>query len=236
MLVIEHATSLDGIPYGDRFRVLERWVVESSSSPAAVGEGGGDGDADGGRRRDCRLSIHGEVEMLRPCAFESQIRKRAAETFAGVAEEWCDTAGVALRATEEQRRRRRRRRGGAEAAPPRAPPPGLLEERTRRRRRSELLARHRRRFDEIDAQMAAGDVERHGGIEIVQVTTRASDPPDGRTSSFRVLESPEEVLAVLASEYREDEARLLKWRERKALMVRRRSRGLLRRFKSSGAI
>ncbi|EJK43957.1 hypothetical protein THAOC_37547, partial [Thalassiosira oceanica] len=158
--------------------------------------------------------------------------------FAGVAEEWCETARLALRATEEQRRRRRSRGDVPEssAVPPRAPPSDLLEERTRRRRRSELLARHRRRFDEMDAQMAAGDTERHGRIEIVQVTTWASDPSDGRTSSVRVLESPDEVLTVLASEYREDEAKLLKWRERKALMVRRQSRGLLRRLKSSGAI
>ena len=225
--MIEHATSLDGIPYGDRFRVLEMWVVESRGGD---GEDAG-GDADGGRRRGCRLSIHGEVEMLRPCAFESQIRRRAAETFAGVAEEWCETARVALRAAEDRRRQR-----GERDAPPRAPPSSLLEERNRRRRRSELLARHRRRFDEIDAQMAAGDAERHGGIEIVQVTARASDHSDVRTPSFRVLESPDEVLAVLTSECREDGARLLKWRERKALMVRRQSRGLLRRLKSSGAI
>ncbi|EJK77834.1 hypothetical protein THAOC_00307, partial [Thalassiosira oceanica] len=39
---------------------------------------------------------------------------------------------------------------------------------------------------QMDAHMAAGETERYGGIEIVQVTTWASDPSDDRTSSFRL--------------------------------------------------
>ncbi|EJK49251.1 hypothetical protein THAOC_31894, partial [Thalassiosira oceanica] len=132
--------------------LLRTGVRQGDQGPA---HDGGDGDADGARRRNCRLSIHGEVEMLRPCTFESQIRKRAAETFASVA----SASGA-------------RRRG--------------------------------RMFDEIDAQMASVDTDRHGGIKIVQVTTWASDPSDGLTSSVRVLESPDEVLTMLASECRED--------------------------------
>jgi len=50
----------------------------------------------------------GEEETLRSCTFESQIRKSAAETFAGAEEEWREKATVALRATGDERRRRRR--------------------------------------------------------------------------------------------------------------------------------
>jgi len=66
---------------------------------------------------------------------------------------------VALRATGDQRQMRKRRdMQEPPAVPPRAPPSNLLED--PRRHRTELLAMHRRRFDEVNAQMAAGDTER----------------------------------------------------------------------------
>ena len=52
------------------------------------------------------------------------------------------------------------------------------------------------------------------------VNSEIDEMSEGRTYSFRVLESPKEVLTVLASGCREDEASmLLKWWERKTSMV-----------------
>ncbi|KAL3804259.1 hypothetical protein ACHAW5_010582 [Stephanodiscus triporus] len=138
LLVIENVTHLSDIPYADRFRVVERWVLE------VVEDGGGaeasvgkimvaDNDDDEKRRRlersqsvgggskllasgeraplagaSCRLTIHAEVQMLKPCSWESQIRKKASETFTEVVMDWCKSATVALAATEEQMRKRLR--------------------------------------------------------------------------------------------------------------------------------
>ena len=44
----------------------------------------------------------------------------------------------------------------------------------------QLLARHMRRFDEVDARMAAGDAERLSGVEAVLMATTPSE-------TFRVL-------------------------------------------------
>lgn len=123
ILVIEHVTQLADIPFADRFRVIERWVVESvrndrthtdQNSTSQQGQNySNSGDAM--RSTSCRLSIHAEVQMLKPCPWESQIRKKASETFTSVATEWCKSATVALGAAEEQKRKRLRRNplGGA---------------------------------------------------------------------------------------------------------------------------
>ncbi|KAL3809758.1 hypothetical protein ACHAXA_010713 [Cyclostephanos tholiformis] len=136
VLVIENVTHLSEIPYADRFRVIERWVLEVAAegeggSDAAVAQMGYDNDmkprllersrsaggeltssaTEGGRgprAASCRLTIHAEVQMLKPCSWETQIRKKASETFTEVAMDWCKSATVALSATEEHMRRRLR--------------------------------------------------------------------------------------------------------------------------------
>ena len=44
--------------------------------------------------------------MVSSCRFESQIRKKASETFTDLTTEWCKLATKALEATKEQKRKR----------------------------------------------------------------------------------------------------------------------------------
>lgn len=114
VLVIENVTQLSDIPFSDRFRVIERWVLEvveekegeecdmpsvkeSASSSAIATES-----------KTCKFSVYAEVQMLKSCSWEPQIRKKASETFTDVATDWCKSAVVALTATEEQKRKRQR--------------------------------------------------------------------------------------------------------------------------------
>jgi len=130
VLVIENVTQLVDIPFADRFRVIERWVVEAvkNNDAAAVVKqpsSAAEGDASGNKQSPnlqsqqqdgimddalytCKLSVQAEVELLKSCSWEAQIRKKASETFTEVVTEWCKSATVALKATEEQKRKRLR--------------------------------------------------------------------------------------------------------------------------------
>ena len=120
-------TQLVDIPFADRFRVIERWVVEAvknndaaavkQSAAAAVGDDSGNKQSPNSQspnsqsqRQDgiiddalytCKLSVQAEVELLKRCSWETQIRKKASKTLAEVVTEWCKSATMALRATEE---------------------------------------------------------------------------------------------------------------------------------------
>ena len=205
LLVIENVTHLSDIPYADRFRVIERWVLE-------VVEGGGNEDiityengnnstkqrlslgrsqsfgptsssSDGQNNITtnacCKLTVHAEVQMLQPCSWEAQIRKKASETFTEVVQDWCKSATVALAATEEQMRKRLRVRVSlsdvirneqqqgsidGKVAERRIPPsPAMIMTRHRSvslaRGRSDLLAIHKRNFDQLEKRVANGDLE-----------------------------------------------------------------------------
>lgn len=105
LLIIENETRLSEIPFADKFMVLERWIIESVKKNESNGGGGSGG---GGGLYTCKLTVHAEVIMLGSCRFESQIRKKASETFTEVTMEWCKLATKALEATREQKRKRMR--------------------------------------------------------------------------------------------------------------------------------
>lgn len=93
LLVLEGRTNLDGIPYGDRFHVDERWVVESSP------------DKEHGVHTSY-LSVYVQVNMIRSCTWESQIRKKTLSTVTEMMEAWCRRAKTALELAERERRKR----------------------------------------------------------------------------------------------------------------------------------
>jgi hypothetical protein len=105
LLIIENETRLSEIPFADKFMVLERWIIESVKKNES-NDGGGSGG--GGGLYTCKLTVHAEVIMLGSCRFESQIRKKASETFTEVTMDWCKLATKALEATREQKRKRMR--------------------------------------------------------------------------------------------------------------------------------
>ena len=59
MVVMENKTILSGIPFGDKFFVLERWVLETKDD------------------RNSMLNASVQVCMLSSCTFEGQIRKKS---------------------------------------------------------------------------------------------------------------------------------------------------------------
>ena len=241
LLVIENVTHLSDIPYADRFRVIERWVLE-------VVEGGGNEDiitlnnnengnnstkqrlslvgrsqsfgptsssSDGQNNITtnacCKLTVHAEVQMLQPCSWEAQIRKKASETFTEVVQDWCKSATVALAATEEQMRKRLRvvslsdvirneqQQGSIDGkvAERRVPPsPAMIMTQHRSvslaRGRSYLLAIHKRNFDQLEKRVANGDLE-WCSIEVMH-SSPVCVRKDGRSSG--VVES-----TTLSSEY-----------------------------------
>lgn len=249
ILVIEHLTQLMDIPFSDRFRVIERWVVEAvknestKQSPIAIGGNNDsqqwDGMDDAPYR--CELSIHAEVDMLKSCSWEAQIRKKASETFTAVATEWCKSATVALRATEEQKRKRKRLRldlghdcsnnangGDVAGNAPRPPPPSARE--------AELFAKHRQNFEELDKLISKGDLE-WCSIEVMHSSSSARVGEGRHTSFAQVLVHPsmkEVSLSVMGSATDDDGEVLMDGVQRKGpkVTMRRKSRKLFQRLSS----
>eukprot|EP00985_Skeletonema_marinoi_P008805 scaffold4024_cov208-Skeletonema_marinoi.AAC.1 len=184
LLVIENQTQLSEVPFSDRFKVLERWVVE-----AVKNRNDGNGGRGGGGLYTCKLTVHAEVIMISHCRFEPQIRKKAAETFTDLTTGWCKLATKALEATKEQKRKRLRNEeqhlfnDGTDT---------VVDDTSARRQirskksrgattESELFAKHQKKFQELDDLISHGD----GGIEVMH-STKA-----GAHSAFaEVLESP----------------------------------------------
>ena len=114
-----------------------------------------------------KLTVHAEVVMLKSCPWESQIRKKASETFTEVVTEWCQTARAALEATKQQKQKRLKQSTNintATAIDPSSrtmsplPSPSALQ--------SELFAKHLRNFQELDKRIAKGDLE-YCSIEVM---------------------------------------------------------------------
>lgn len=223
VLVVENMTQLVDIPFADRFRVIERWVVEATekreertaaerhvSSSVAARTSSGDDDVNKrqeAQRQDgttidapctCQLTVHVEVEMLKSCSWDAQIRKKAYEAFTEMATEWCKSATAALEATEEQKRKRLHQaaaphgvrevsagsdcEAGLEKKTMGPDEPALLA--TLRANEAELLARHQRNFRELDRLIARGDLE-WCSVEVLHTPLS-----DGEGRLGQVLEYP----------------------------------------------
>jgi len=169
LLVIENETSLADIPYADRFRVVERWIVEAVRTEGPADGTSGRGDRNRKTRDTARytttLTVDAEVVMLKHCSFEAQIRKKASQTFTEMVTEWCKTAKAALQATEEQKRQRRKPPfdddEDSEAIEDEAPSskPSLRE--------SIIFEQHRQNLEELDKWIRNGDSLEWCGVEVM---------------------------------------------------------------------
>jgi hypothetical protein len=175
LLVIENQTQLAEVPFSDRFKVLERWIVEAvkSNDSGSGGCGGG-----GGGLYTCKLTVHAEVVMISSCRFEPQIRKKASETFTDLTLGWCKLATKALEATEEQKRKRMRNKYEQQQQQQQFDDRNdyysvvevsdeakqvVEEERSKKSRFGELLfAKHQKKFQELDDLISHGD-----GVEVM---------------------------------------------------------------------
>jgi hypothetical protein len=86
-VVMEATTSLEDIPYSDRFAVCEQWVF--TSTPEKI----------------CTLRVSAQVNFSKPCPFQSQIETKTSSTLREVLCSWRDMAQKALILTEKKRRR-----------------------------------------------------------------------------------------------------------------------------------
>ncbi|KAL7472174.1 hypothetical protein ACHAXS_013617 [Conticribra weissflogii] len=194
LLVIENQTSLADIPYADRFRVVERWIVEAVRNDDAD-----DDDRNNhrhrNRNRNCNpydtaryataLSVHAEVVMLKSCSFESQIRNKASQTFTEMVTKWCETAKAALQATEERKQQRLTPSvvvdGEENADAVNAPSTGQES-------KSTLLERHRQNLEELDKWIRNGDLDLD--LEWCSVEVVHSSEAGYRSESAPVLVFP----------------------------------------------
>lgn len=254
VLVIENVTQLADIPFSDRFRVIEQWILEVTGEQST----GGGAMLSATSVTTCRLTVHAEVQMLKPCSWEAQIRKRAAETFSEVVTEWYKSARVALIATEEQKRKRLQLsklneggKGGKDtidmigsmeprrSLPPLIQPPSTSSIPSRAAtplstKQSELFAKHKRNFDELDKLVAKGDLE-WCSVEVMHSShlNHPSSNKESFTNTFStVLEYPSlneyEVTSSNAGSTEDENGQSSR---RKGIMRRRSSR-LLKKLSS----
>ena len=180
LLVIENQTQLSEAPFSDRFKVLERWVIE-----AVKNKNDGSGRRGGGVYT-CKLTVHAEVIMMSHCRFEPQIRKKAAETFTDLTTGWCKLATKAVEATNTKEQKRKRMRNEEQQ---------LFDDGASKKSRgateSELFAKHQKKFQELEDLISHGD----GGIEVMH-SIKA-----GAHSAFaEVLEPPSSSSGLLKSQ------------------------------------
>ena len=85
MVVMENKTILSGIPFGDKFFVLERWVLETKDDHNSM------------------LNASVQVCMLSSCTFEGQIRKKSLQGCTDMFTLWTRSATEALELAKQEK-------------------------------------------------------------------------------------------------------------------------------------
>ena len=234
VLVLENVTQLSDIPFSDRFQVMERWVLEvvpEEEKPQSTENNITLHTA------TCKLTVHAEVQMLKSCSWEPQIRKKASETFQEVVTEWCKSATKALKATEEQKQRRLRlpkeatndTTGTKRVLPPIKSPPTQTPAVAKQ---AELFAKHKRNFDQLDQLISIGDLE-WCSVEVMHSPRLNSS--DKSTAFSTVLEYPSlneyEITSSNTGEDEDDNGKGSSPSKARVIM-RRKSKKLFKRLSS----
>jgi hypothetical protein len=224
--VIENQTQLADIPFADRFRVVERWIVEAVKYDKST-----HGNTNEASIEDMALSsnltVYAEVIMLKSCSWEAQIQKKASETFNDLVTDWVKTATKALKATEEQKRMRLGLScsGCKSSKSTKAPLNDAHVPSSSTNKGSELIAQHRRNFQELDKRIKNGDLE-WCSIEVMH-SSKA-----GKHSAF-VLESHSLELGTRLNKSSTEETDITDSTDDGIpIMAKRRSRNFLRLLSS----
>ena len=233
VLVLENVTQLSDIPFSDRFQVMERWVLEvvpEEEKPQSTDNNTTLHTA------TCKLTVHAEVQMLKSCSWEPQIRKKASETFTEVVTEWCKSATKALKVTEEKKQKRLQLSKEAtndttstkRTAVPKLPPtqtPAVAKQ-------AELFAKHKRNFDQLDQLISIGDLE-WCSVEVMHSPRLNSS--DKSTTFSTVLEYPSlneyEITSSNTGEDEDDNGKSSSPSKARVIM-RRKSKKLFKRLSS----
>lgn len=83
--VLESETAVSNVPFGDRFRIIDRWVFQMREETGFT-----------------ITSYSSHVKLTGSCPFAAQIRSQSAKTLADVANAWIAMAQEALQITEQQ--------------------------------------------------------------------------------------------------------------------------------------
>mmetsp|Transcript_12614 Transcript_12614/g.20791 ORF Transcript_12614/g.20791 Transcript_12614/m.20791 type:complete len:667 (-) Transcript_12614:17-2017(-) len=225
LLVIENQTQLSEVPFSDRFKVLERWVIEAVKSSKNDDGGGGGG---GGGLYTCKLTVYAEVIMISQCKFEPQIKKKASDAFTDLTKGWCKLATKALEATKEQKRKRTRHEQPQDQQ--------VFDDEDKRIRlaktrggatESELFAKHQKKFQELDDLVSHGD-----GIEVMHSIKAGAQSafaevlePPSSTSASGLLKLRDGTVVEVARTRRRGTAPFSKMPRKMSLLRRFNSRG-----------
>ena len=160
LMILESITRLANIPFCDRFQVMERWVLVSQKRD---------------EMGDCKLawlSVNSEVQILRSCAFEQQIRTKSFATLQEIVTSWCEMALEALKLTTQNKRQREERQDAC--SPSDSYLQGIVS--TSIEQEENLLAQHEYNFYKMDQQLMDGV-----GLENIEVKYSYAA---GRSRSF----------------------------------------------------
>jgi len=241
VLVLENVTQLSDIPFSDRFQVMERWILEVVPEEEVSKKSQSTDNNTTLPTATCKLTVHAEVQMLKSCSWEPQIRKKASETFTEVVTEWCKSATKALKATEEQKQKRLRlskevtndttntkKRVSPVSPPIKLPPtqtPAVAKQ-------AELFAKHKRNFDQLDQLISIGDLE-WCSVEVMHSPRLNSS--DKSTTFSTVLEYPSlneyEITSSNTGEDEDDNGKGSSPSKARVIM-RRKSKKLFKRLSS----
>jgi len=241
ILVLENVTQLSDIPFSDRFQVMERWILEVVPEEEVSKKSQSTDNNITLHTATCKLTVHAEVQMLKSCSWEPQIRKKASETFTEVVKEWCKSATKALKATEEQKQKRlqlskeatsdttnTKKRVSSVSPPIKLPPtqtPAVAKQ-------AELFAKHKRNFDQLDQLISIGDLE-WCSVEVMHSPRHNSS--DKSTAFSTVLEYPSlneyEITSSNTGEDEDDNGKSSSPSKARVIM-RRKSKKLFKRLSS----
>jgi hypothetical protein len=88
LAVLESESAVSNVPFGDRFRIVDRWVFQVT------------------KNRGLQIASYtSHVKLTGSCPFASQIRLQSSKTLVDVANAWIAMAREALKITEKQQQR-----------------------------------------------------------------------------------------------------------------------------------
>lgn len=177
LAVIDTETTLADIPFGDRFKVYERWIVRADKEPPPSGSSAGGGaTATAPSTYNARLSASCQVvfDPTQPCPFEGHIRTKTKSTVNEVATAWCSMAQQALKLAHKAKQERLRQELQSTYHPKTCHP-------------NEDDAPDDRTTKPLDPPIEAIEVEHDGDLGIVTLRRSESEPlheaPAGRSRS-----------------------------------------------------
>ena len=187
LLVLEGRTKMAGIPFCDRFYVVDRWIIESRKMSDEKGENS---------EYKSELSVFLEIKFTESCQFEAQVRKKTLSTMTDMVDAWCKQATAALALAEKQRIKRENfskfNESNGNVTSNKQYVPGadankknFIKERPKHEfdTNEELLGLHKNKLNDIEKKIVAGEMN-DLGIEVFVLETDQTENPNNEKNDF----------------------------------------------------